>query len=511
MPAKLITRKREYQPAAEQEQAAPVARRPSPEADEDESMETGRPYQAFVEREARKYWGDMMEQRGSLVKPNPQELRAAAMPILLEGLRKRGWVRFLPPTVKAHMAVNAMHMHGADSKVIPGTYYGPYPVSDHIQALLQYMEDTRLAPQEIPLPEHEGRQHPPIYYYIDPITRQATPRKDALMRAAYVRFPWACDEPVTWDSRIHPSTDPDGGPPPVVLENELEVYYRLEDLHRYKRLDEHGKEHGYKRGEFVIEICLVVWNEGRHTIFERRLSQFNFITPRWLEAYEPEPMEAGQRLQAFTKWFWQDMVERGNLAKPNQQELRAAAMPILIQGLRRRSGTGILPPTVIARLAVDIMHQHAAERGETTEPYTGPYPSPDHIEALTQYAADTRLLPREIPLPEHEGPQHPPIYYYIDPVTRQPTPRKDALIRAEYVRDPGDGKPVTEASHIHPSTDRYGQPPPEVVERKSDSYYRLYVDRGETKTGICRIIWRNDEPDISEEPLSYYDFTVSTN
>ena len=79
MPAKLIARKREHQPAAEQEQAAPVAQRPRPEADEVEPVETGRPYQAFVESEARKYWQDMVEP-GSLVKPTKREIRAAARP-----------------------------------------------------------------------------------------------------------------------------------------------------------------------------------------------------------------------------------------------------------------------------------------------------------------------------------------------------------------------------------------------------------------------------------------------
>ena len=88
------------------------------------------------------------------------------------------------------------------------------------------------------------------------------------------------------------------------------------------------------------------------------------------------------------------MKQPGRLVKPDQEKLREAALPILIQGLRRRSGAGILPPTVIAHLAVDIMHQRAAERGETTEPYTGPYPSLDYIEALIQYAEDTRLAPR---------------------------------------------------------------------------------------------------------------------
>ena len=54
MPAKLIPRKREHQPAGEQEQAAPVAQHPRSESDEAEPVETGRPHQAFVEREARK-------------------------------------------------------------------------------------------------------------------------------------------------------------------------------------------------------------------------------------------------------------------------------------------------------------------------------------------------------------------------------------------------------------------------------------------------------------------------
>ena len=94
MPAKLITRRREHQPAAEPEQAAPVARRPLPEADEAEPVEPGRPYQAFVESEARKYWEDLVEQHGTLAKPNQQQLRTAAMPILLEGLRRnRGGAR----------------------------------------------------------------------------------------------------------------------------------------------------------------------------------------------------------------------------------------------------------------------------------------------------------------------------------------------------------------------------------------------------------------------------------
>ncbi len=502
MPAKLITRRREYQPSAEQEQAAPVAQRPLPEADEDEPMEIGRPYQAFVESEARKYWEDMVEQPGRpvkpdrLVKPDQQELRAAAMPILIRALRNRGEVRFLPPTVKAHMAVNAMHRRAADRGETKRPYNGPYPNPDYIEALLQYMENTRLAPQEIPLPWHPEPKHPPIYYYIDPITKKPTPREDALICAKYVRVPWHGGDPVTEASHIHPSVDRYGQPPPVVLENKLDVYYRLRD--RHVRIE--------------VVICFVSWRSGGEPeVAKGRLHKYRF-TPHWLPSYDYDYLPYWQPFPMFDEGrerkYWEDMVQSDILTKPDRQKLRAAAMPILIQGLRRRSGTGILPPTVKAHLAVDIMHQRAAERGETTEPYTGPYPSPDYTEALIQFADDTRLSPREIPLPEHEGRQHPPIYYYIDPITMKPTPREDALLRAEYVRDPRNGKPVTRMSHIHPSTDRYGQPPLEVAEKKSDVYYRLFVDRGETKAGICRIIWRGEEPDIAEKPLSYYDFTV---
>ena len=50
----------------------------------------------------------------SLVKPSRQEIRAAAMPILCQALRNRGKAGFLPPAIKAHMAVNVMHMRAAE-------------------------------------------------------------------------------------------------------------------------------------------------------------------------------------------------------------------------------------------------------------------------------------------------------------------------------------------------------------------------------------------------------------
>ena len=402
MPAKLITCKREYQPSSEEEEASPVAKRLSPETDEAEPVGPGRPYQAFVESEARKYWQDMV-QPGSLAKPEQQELRAAARPILLRALRNRGDVRFLPPTVKAHMAVNAMLLHAAHRKELRRTYTGPYPVSDHIEALIQYMEDTRLAPRPIPLPWHKKPKHPPIYYYVDPITRQPTPREDALIRAEYVRRPWHGGDPVTKESHIHPSLDPHGKPPPEVLENELNVYYRLRDWHV----------------RIGIDICIVLWRRGGAPdpiVFNGRLYKYKF-TPYWLESYKDEYFEARRPPQVFVeseaRKYWYEMVNIGSLAKPDAQELRGAARQPLS---KERGWDKFLPPASETRRAVSAVH---------------------------------RRVDREIPLPAHGEPKHPPIYYYIDPTTRQPTPRDDALIRSGYVLDRRSSL-LTHAYYIRP-------------------------------------------------------------
>ena len=430
MPAKLIARKREYQPPAEQEQAAPVARRPLPEADEAEPVEPGRPYQAFVENEARKFWEDMVKQPRSLARPKQQELRAAAMPILCMGLRKRSGARFLPPTVKAHMAVNVMHMHAAYRKELTRPYEGPYPVSDHIEALIQYMKDTRLAPREIPLPWHGEPKHPPIYYYIDPITRQPTPREDALICAEYVRRPWARDGyPLTWDSDIHPSLDPHGQPPPVVLKKKLRIYYRLRDRHV----------------KIEIRICRVSWDEEGWTIMDMPLAIYKF-TKRWLGAYYDEHMQVRRPHQAFVeseaRKYWYETVDIGNLAKPDPQHLRGAARQFLLQ---ERDWDRFLPPPSKAHKAVQVVH---------------------------------RRVDREIPLPEHGKHKHPPIYYYIDPITRQPTPRDDALIRSDYVWD-SNGSRLTSDYYIHPwpGTERSGPTREQLSQKLWLACYTLCFNR----------------------------------
>ena len=83
---------------------------------------------------------------------------------------------------------------------------------------------------------------------------------------------------------------------------------------------------------------------------------------------------------------------------------------------------------------------------------------------------------------------------------------------------PRHGKPLSEASHIHPSTDPHGGAPPEVLEKKSDIYYRLrglhgskFVDkRGEVheyKRGefaieimLCLLGWRQAD-NFADKPF----------
>ena len=52
-------------------------------------------------------------------------------------------------------------------------------------------------------------------------------------------------------------------------------------------------------------------------------------------------------------------------------------------------------------------------------------------------------------MPGHPDPQHPPIYYTVDTVSTRPVPRKDALIRGDYVYKQ-DGTRLINAGHILP-------------------------------------------------------------
>ena len=168
------------------------------------------------------------------------------------------------------------------------------------------------------------------------------------------------------------------------------------------------------------------------------------------EPDSPEPAAPGRPHQDFVeneaRKYWQDMVNPGSLVKPGQDEIRAAAMPILCAALRRRTGWS---PWNRAHQGVNAMQLRYLDKGWIKHPYTPSEACPDYVEALVQLADDADLIAREIPLPAHPGPQHPPIYYETHPVTGQPVPRRDANIRGDYVYFM-TGRRFTRDNYIYP-------------------------------------------------------------
>ena len=143
--------------------------------------------------------------------------------------------------------------------------------------------------------------------------------------------------------------------------------------------------------------------------------------------------------------YWQEMWDARNLTKPNREEIQASAMPILIQALRNKTGHR-------RHHAVAGMVQHAMEQGWIRRPsFSEASESPSYIEALIQLADDANWLAREIPLPDHPPPRHPPIYYTIGSRLGRPVPvpREDALIRGDYLYK-NNGSRLTEDRYIFP-------------------------------------------------------------
>lgn len=154
------------------------------------------------------------------------------------------------------------------------------------------------------------------------------------------------------------------------------------------------------------------------------------------EPVDGKPMDPGRPHQAFVESRLRRFMQDENihsLVKPGQEEIRAAAMPILCRALRNRPGNR-------RHQAVIGMAQHALERGWVKPPYSNPNESPSWLDALIQLADDANWLAREIPLPPHSKPHHPPVYYTVDPVTNKPCPRLDSLILANYVYEPAGSR-----------------------------------------------------------------------
>ena len=124
-------------------------------------------------------------------------------------------------------------------------------------------------------------------------------------------------------------------------------------------------------------------------------------------------------------------------------------MPVLCLALRNRRGSR-------RHEAVAGMVQHALERhwmvrsinegsrqisrqlkqgpGWIKLPFSEAYESPSYIDALIQLADDAMWLAKEITLPDHPPPYHPPIYYTISIKwgCRFEIVRDDAVICGDY-------------------------------------------------------------------------------
>ena len=126
----------------EQEEAVPEAIPPELEQDEAHAVEPGRPYQDYVESEARRYW-QSLGGIGSLTKPDQEELRAAAMPILCRALRNR-------PGNRRHQAVAALVQHALERGWIKSPFSEACESQNYIDAMIELARDARWS---VPLEE----------------------------------------------------------------------------------------------------------------------------------------------------------------------------------------------------------------------------------------------------------------------------------------------------------------------------------------------------------------------
>ena len=137
-----------------------------------------------------------------------------------------------------------------------------------------------------------------------------------------------------------------------------------------------------------------------------------------LEPVEVQAVEPGRPYQDFVESKLRQYLQDNNirsLVKPAQAEIRAAAIPVLGLAQRYRPGWKLNPALNRAHMAVNAMQLHTAKSDWIRHPFTLSEASPNYVEALVQLADDAGWLAREIPLPDHPPPKHPPIYYTLDP------------------------------------------------------------------------------------------------
>ena len=210
MPFVKLSVKRGRPALAEPEEGEAPVKQPMPLPVEDEPMEAGRPYQAFVEAEARRYWQEMVEPRG-LTKPDWQTIRKAAMPILRQALQKRMGSKLNPALRWGHSVVSAMQVHLAEKDLLRKGYTRSEKIPNYMEALLQLADEAGWLQREIPLQDHPAPGHPPIYYTIDPKTSDPVPTEKSLIRGDYVYYMYDGSR-LTQGEYIYPWRDPNKDP-----------------------------------------------------------------------------------------------------------------------------------------------------------------------------------------------------------------------------------------------------------------------------------------------------------
>ena len=122
-------RESEPLPPQDQEDIEVRAKWPKLDAALSGAAEPGRPYQDFVENQARQYWQEIGKEH-NLTKPTQQEIRTAAMPILCRALRNR-------TDHRRHVAVAAVVQHAYENDLIGRPISEAYESPSYIDALIR--------------------------------------------------------------------------------------------------------------------------------------------------------------------------------------------------------------------------------------------------------------------------------------------------------------------------------------------------------------------------------------
>ena len=193
-------RESEPLPPQDQEDIEVRAKWPKLDAALSGAAEPGRPYQDFVENQARQYWQEIGKEH-NLTKPTQQEIRTAAMPILCRALRNRTGHR-------RHVAVAVVVQHAYENDLIGRPISEAYESPSYIDALIRLADDANWLAREIHLPDHPPPRHPAIYYTVDFDYNLPVLREDSLIRADYVYSPWTGAR-ITEHNYIYPWRDPE--------------------------------------------------------------------------------------------------------------------------------------------------------------------------------------------------------------------------------------------------------------------------------------------------------------